>query len=368
MTTSELKHAFGAVGPSREQLDDMRGRIFAEPARAGRPLPRRLAAVLAAAVLAVALPAAAFAAVPGLNGLLYQVLPDVAMALRPVHESSERQGIRVEVARVYNDETAQRTYAELTLTDEWGQNRTQGLDLYDSYWLDGRSGFGILQKSYDPARQQATLLLAADRVDQQDGPAVRGGKMSFHLRTLYYGRQDRDTALADLADLAVAGASTEPLAGYWSGYRDEEHRDAMQRRYCAPGADALDAVLNALAPGQNPLHTEEADWLEVESAVVEDGMLRVRYTRPRLTPDEAFFYVAGSDGQPLAGWRGRMPADGLETAFFSDSGSGDRCTTERLIRLPAGTPLAELQLRAYVWDYSGKVEDRWDITFRLPET
>ena len=143
---------FERLRPALEQIrmpDDAKRRVaaaLAEKAEAPRRSGLRRGPVLALAVLVLLLALAmpVFASVEPIYRLMYLVSPAVAQFFRPVQQSCEDQGIRMEVVSVYiRDDTAQ---IYLTVQDVTGGHTDGPVDLNDSYAI--RSPFDCAESPF----------------------------------------------------------------------------------------------------------------------------------------------------------------------------------------------------------------------------
>lgn len=180
--------------------------------RVSRPrpfrLPRRLAALAAAAALCLATPVLAVRTEVGYQ-LLYLVSPAAAQFFQPVRQSCTDQGVTMEVAavRVAGD-TAQ---AYITLS---GGAVDATTDLFDSYSFHlPFDQIGHCERlDWDEDTGTVTFLCT---VQTMDGSAIpTGGKMTFSVRQLLTGKEkheDLEVAL-ELSDYAGTAAVSSDYA------------------------------------------------------------------------------------------------------------------------------------------------------------
>ena len=180
-------------------------------ADAARPAPRRrtlrrvgvLAAALAL-ILALAIPAAAYTDTG--YRILYALSPAAAQALKPVSESCEANGVRMEVREAAVDgDTA---WFRIALTDTTGQLFDGPVDLFDSYTINrGFDSVGSCrQEDYDEDERTASFLI---QLSTMDGSPIDPGKVTFRVREL---RCHTEIWESTAEDVDLANAVQAPAA------------------------------------------------------------------------------------------------------------------------------------------------------------
>ena len=185
----EFERLKPAVESLRMPEDAKRRMAAALAAEADAPRPRatwrRPALALAVLVLLLGLAMPVFASVEPIYRLMYLVSPAVAQFFRPVQESCEGQGIRMEVVSVFiQDDTAQ---IYLTVQDTTGEFTDGPVDLNDSYAI--RTPFDCAaacsRVGYDEASRTSTFLVT---LSEMKGNALTGNKITFSVGQLVSGR------------------------------------------------------------------------------------------------------------------------------------------------------------------------------------
>ena len=192
-------------------LGDVRADYIADadrPVPRRRPQPIRRLAVLAAVLalcLALAIPAAAYTDAG--YTILYALSPAAAQALKPVNESCETNGVRMEVQESALDgDTA---WFRIAMTDTTGDLFDGPIDLYDSYQINrGFDAAGSCrQEEYDADAHTAVFLV---QLGTMDGSSIAPGKVTFRVRELYAHSQLWEQAIAGV-DLSAAAADPETI-------------------------------------------------------------------------------------------------------------------------------------------------------------
>lgn len=266
---------FERLRPALEQIrmpNDAKRRVAAAlaekaeaPGRSG--LRRGPALALAVLVLMLALAMPVFSSVEPIYRLMYLVSPAVAQFFRPVQQSCEDQGIRMEVASVYiRDDTAQ---IYLTVQDVTGGHTDGPVDLNDSYAI--RSPFDCAaacsRVGYDEASRTSTFLVT---LSGMEGTALTGNKITFSVGQLVSGRHVYEgiSIPLDLSCLEeAAGTQTvRSIGGGGPGYQRDPDSTGMFFEALVPGAadpdfpvEGIDLTGAALVEGQLHLQTAVRD-------------------------------------------------------------------------------------------------------------
>ena len=150
---------------------------------------------------------------------LYGISPALAQALKPVRESCEDQGIRMEVVSAsLRNSTADIIVSLRDMTDD----RLDGtIDLFDSYSInrpfDGSAGCSLL--NYDPVARVAYFSI---HIEEQNGSSIAGSKITFSIdRLLGQKKEVLDESIPIVLDhLTEADTRNVQLSG-WGG--NSEH-------------------------------------------------------------------------------------------------------------------------------------------------
>ncbi|MEA4964523.1 MAG: hypothetical protein VB055_01705 [Oscillospiraceae bacterium] len=205
-----------------EMPDDMRRRMvrrIAAASRKGRPAApwsKPLAALLAVALcLTLTVPVLA-ATVDPAYALLYQVSPALAQMFRPVRESDENQGIRMEVVSAHIYDSTAEIY--ITMQDLTGDRIDGTTDLYDSYSINRPfdSSASCQRVAYDESTKTVTFLVT---ITQWGTQAIDGDKITFSVREFLSHKTHAAgvTIPVDLTGSATATQTVNPF-GYGGNF------------------------------------------------------------------------------------------------------------------------------------------------------
>ena len=320
---------------------DARARITAA-CRTQRPSPRRrpirrlaLAAAAVAVCLALSVPSLA-AGVPAVYDALYAIAPAAAQRMKPVQQSCEANGIRMEVSAA----DVQGSTAELflSLQDLTGSRVDETTDLFDSYTIRTACGTSATCRLADYDAETGTARFFV-HIDQWDGRPITGSKVTFRLRAFLSGKQHFD---GPLDHALLAAVQTSPALQTPASLRGGSDPDA-------------DEAPRTLVPGAPQALPGSGAWLTALGFV--DGRLHVQlYFEDILhTDNHGYAYLLGPDGTRL---------DAVSSVSFWDDaqqGSYDElifdCTPEQL----AGQTLC-----AELWTGAQQTEGPWEVTFPMP--
>ena len=319
-------------------------------AKAGAPRPhvtwRRPALALAILALLLALAMPVFASVEPVYRLMYLVSPAVAQFFRPVQQSCEDQGLRMEVVSVYiHDDTAQ---IYLTVQDVTGGHTDGPVDLNDSYAI--RSPFDCAaacsRVGYDEASRTSTFLVT---LSGMKGTALTGNKITFSVGQLVSGRHVYEgiSIPLDLSCLEeAAGTQTvRSIGGGGPGYQRDPDSPGMFFEVLVPGAadpdfpvEGIDLTGAALVEGQLHLQTAVRDHADNDN--------------------HGYFYLLDNAGQRV---------DSYYSASFVLRGDEGTDYTEEVFCEPAGG-FSQYGLYGDFWIAGRHVEGDWQVTFPLEPT
>ena len=171
-----------AVGMIDEKLI-----IEARESRKRRLVTKKVFALVAALIVILIFGITSFARVynPNLDEILYTIFPNIAMNLKPVNISDEKNGIKMEVISSKRD--GKRAYIYISMQDLEGNRIDETIDLYDSVMLDLPIGFmgNCTKIGYDEKTQTATFLIT---IDQNGGLKIPWRKVSFSVGCFLSGR------------------------------------------------------------------------------------------------------------------------------------------------------------------------------------
>lgn len=306
-----------------------------------RPL---LAAALLALLLALAMPV--FASVEPIYRLMYLVSPAVAQFFRPVQESCEDQGIRMEVVSVFIQGDTARVY--LTVQDSTGEHTDGPVDLNDSYAI--RTPFDCAaacsRVGYDEASRTSTFLVT---LSDMKGNALTGDKITFSVGQLVSGRRVYEgiSIPLDLSCLEEAAETqtVRSIGGGGPGYQRDPDSPGMFFEVLLPGAadpdfpvEGIDLTGAALVDGQ--LHLQTA----VKDHAANDN--------------HGYFYLLDESEQRV---------DSYYSVSFIAQADERIDYTEEVFCEPAGG-FGQYELRGDFWIAGRRVAGDWQVTFPLEAT
>ena len=324
-----------------EALLNAVGDIRADYILEAKRVPRRrpvLRALIAAALAVVCLSGLVCAMTAADVGpayeLLYQLAPEAAQRLKPVHRSDENRGIRVEV--VSADVRGDTAEACIAVTDLTGDRVDGTLDLFDSCDIrTARDSIGHCERvSFDPETKTAVFLVT---VQAMDGAPIRGGKMTFSVGQLLAKKQTWEGPLPVEASADAATVSETQVELRGGSY--------------APGANSS-AVF--LAPGA-PL-CEPTEGVAVTGLGEVDGQLHVQvyYEDIHRTDNHGWVWLLPQEGPRI------MPL--CSGAFWDEAHAG---SYEDYVFDADASALEGAELRGEFTTSDTLIEGPWEITCPL---
>ena len=310
-----------------------------------RRLPRPALVLTFALVLCIVGMSALAAGDEAAYQFLYRISPALAQSLKPVRESCEDQGIRMEVVSAsLMDDTAD---IIVSMQDITGGRLDETIDLFDSYSInrpfEGSAGCSLL--SYDPDTQTAFFSI---HITEKNGSPIAGSKITFSISTLLGQKTERLNEPVPIAldTLAEADSQRVQLSGWGAN----------------PGhypTDAETADYPVLVP-QGTLH-DLGGGMTISAIGLIDGRLHVQLavSDNLSTDNHGYFTLCAADGTMLSSVIG--------VHFNNTQGRvepGRIDYTESVFDLPAGG-LAAYQLCASSWQSGMLIEGYWQVTFQL---
>lgn len=159
------------------------------------------------------------------NDFIYTMNPSLAKLLYPINQTSEDQGIRVEVLYAANDNYNAKVF--FTIQDVLGKNRINDrLDLCDSCDINGPTAFGVEFISYDKETQTALFML-----NGMGGESLSGKAVTFKINTLMSNKKKYDwyDTKIDLSAYHLEHAKAVPFSAdnYYTG-GDEKSEQILE--------------------------------------------------------------------------------------------------------------------------------------------
>ena len=276
---------------------------------------------------------------------LYHLSPALAQSLKPVRESCDDQGIRMEVVSAsLMDNTAD---IIVSLQDVTGDRLDGTIDLFDSYSInrpfDGSAGCSLL--SYDAATRMAYFSI---HIEEQNGSPIAGSKITFSISRLLGQKTevlDKPVPIV-LCDLAEADMQSVRLSG-WGTNTVHYFTDAESSNY------------HVLKP-RGTLY-DLGGGMAITAVGLVDGQLHVQLavSDNLNTDNHGYFTLRAANGTEL---------DPVVSVGYNDAENrvvqGRVDYTEDVFDLPIGG-LTGYRLCVNYWQSGLLIEGNWQVTFRL---
>jgi len=186
------------------------------------PLYRRpvIVSIVLVFCLMISIPVLA-ASIPTVYELMYFVSPGVAQFFKPVQESCENNGIKMEVVSTYIHDNTAEIY--VTIQDLTGNRVDATTDLFDSYSIHRpfSSVSGCQRVGFDETTNTATFLISITELDNKN---ITGDKITFSVREFISDKHIYDgiPLEIDLSDISDTPDTMPPPAEYGGG-RDGDY-------------------------------------------------------------------------------------------------------------------------------------------------
>ncbi len=184
---------------------------------------KRILLLTLAIVLLSSLSLAAFASEVPESGyeLIFPIPDDIAKQLKPVHQSNEVDGIRLEVLSAAVDGGT--AFLHIALSDLTGNRIDRTVDLFDSYGLDLPCGCMSQCRTvdYTPESKTTTFLLIIQRDDEG---TIEPANLTFGISRLLTNKTNFDEAITGV-DLTAAQVNPDMRTDFlfrFADYSDEE--------------------------------------------------------------------------------------------------------------------------------------------------
>ncbi len=346
-------------GLSRLELTEAKKQAILAQCRPGiavvrpRRMLRRAAALAAAFTFMVTAAAGALAASPGLAQRLDMLSRQALAFLYPVEESSEQDGIRMEVLAAMNDEDVAVVY--MSLQDTAGSGRvSDSVELFD-YEISGAVFTDSEVVQYDPASSAAILRLTGSCGEMD------GGRVSVSVRSFLTGSHYTPLAGPGWTLHQVAALMPETPLDYSGGYPGWMLAGSDQTGL---GAQLRAGSLPVLKPLDEPLPL--TGWCGLTAAEQVDGMLHLQSQ-----PDGGMgrfnrlsFVLTNQAGE-------RMQLPYAEIQLGNQAHIGIHEISERMetvLELPADPATWEdVRVNYDLLTYEQYVEGDWSVSFLLDD-
>lgn len=298
--------------------------------------------------------------IPGAYQLLYRISPKTAWLFKPVQESCEKNGIRMEVISAYVRSGTAEIY--IAMEDLESDRIDATIDLYQSYSIYGSFSVvgGCQLVEYEEKSGRALFLIT---LTLMEGQPIDGEKITFAVGKFVSHMQEY-TNVSIPADLDAADRSPEFVSewingrGYGAGWTEDmevvPHDDI---RVLPPaGKDAGNVIVAEGADGQKvPL-----EGMELTSIAYADGRLHVQMRTEDMFRNDNHGFIRLTD------------ENGRETDYVYyvsyKKKEGDSFTRyDEFVFAVAEEELADLSLSAHLWVTGNYTEGPWEVTIKLED-
>ena len=312
----------------------------------GKALRKAAVAAAFALCLGFALPALAVNS-PDIYRLMYAVSPAVAQFFKPVQESCESDGIRMEVVSKYVHKDTAEFY--VAMQDLTGERVDASIDLYDSYDLGipfDNTGT-CSQVDFDAKTNTATFLI---QISTMDGSDIPGGKATFSITCFLSGKQVAENLPLEL-DWSKLASNPQ-----WR-YLNRPHGGNTWRNPVT-GEETTDPVVDkVLVPGAS-IRTF-FDGFTVTAMGYLDGKLHLQLDTPgRITYDDHAFLE-------LVNERGDVVYGDMVYHDFIDSDTGHFADYIDYVFAVPEDALGDYTLRGSFYAAKNRTDGLWQVTFPI---
>ena len=247
-----------------------------------KQIMKRIAAVAACLCICVtaSIPVMAATGNDKVYDALYKVLPAIAQKLKPVNESCESSGIRMEVESAYIE--GNKAEILVSFKDLEGNRIDETLDLFDSYRINNPhdSTKGCSFHNYDKETGKATFLIS---IENDEGKNIEGDKVTFSVRNLLISKNEMECELGmiDMGDLDEVtdvynpekyGAAYDPALEGWD-WEDQKvlipnEEDAVEicEGITFTGAGIIDGDLHVQIKYDDVFNTDNHGFLSLKDS------------------------------------------------------------------------------------------------------
>lgn len=297
-----------------------------------------LAAALALCVV-LAVTAAAYTDVG--YAILYDFSPAAAQALKPVNESCEANGVRLEVTDAGIDGGS--AWFRIAMTDLEGDLFDGSIDLCDSYHINRffDSAGTCCRESYDEDTHTATFLA---QLSTMDGSAIKPGKVTFAVREF--------SGHTEIWDRPIAGVDLTTV---------EEAAETVRREGFAMNIDSGELYhpeIDCLIPSEEPL--EICPGAAITGIGWVDGQLHVQ-TRNKMFSASGIVYLTDT---PEKSMNPDCILDAVRANFYGEDQS-DGYAYEEFIFDVTPEQARSLTLKGHFYLMDEPTEGPWEVTFKL---
>lgn len=297
-----------------------------------RGLKRFVIAAAAMLCIAVPLPAMTAFGVDEAYNLLYMAMPSVAQAFKPVQESCEDNGIRMEVISASIEDDKASFYISIQ-----GDEIDKTVDLYDSYNINcpfdnvGHVSFS----EFDENTNTAYFMV---NIETMNGEKIPKGKVTFSVRELIFNKHEFEGAIdgIDFSEVPKNPPTIENI-----NFRG--------------GSEDYESITDILAPS-SPL-MEIMDGISVTGIGYINGKLHVQtyYENLHKTDNHGYVYLVDENGNCIGD-------DFAVVSFWDDEGKGSY--DEKTFDIDY-SDLENYSLMGWFCNSNGYKSGDWEVTFRI---
>lgn len=305
-----------------------------------RTIMKRIVAVAACLCLCAtaSLPVMAASGNDKAYDMLYKVSPVIAQKLKPVNETCESKGIRMEVESAYIE--GPEAEILVSFTDVERNRIDETLDMFDSYRINNPhdSVKGCTFHSYDNETGKATFLIS---IENDNGKNIEGEKVTFSVSRLLIGKNEKKCELT-MIDMTSLEEVTEL-------YNPEKYGSACSAKW--ENWDSEDQLV--LIPNQDA-SVEICEGVTFTGAGIIDGDLhiQIKYDDVYHTDNHGFISLKDSEGNVVECERSVAFKDTQDINGYE----------EYLFDIPA-EKLNDYIVYGEFVSSGGLIEGDWEITF-----
>lgn len=325
--------------------------------RLGRAVKFSAGFCAACLIMLLSLPVIA-GGIPGAYQLLYRISPKTAWLFKPVQESCEKNGIRMEVISACAYDNTAEIY--IAMEDMESDRIDATIDLYQSYsiYKSFSSVGGCQLAEYEEETGRALFLITLTQIE---GQRIDGEKITFGVGR-FVSRQREYTDVWIPADLDAADRNPEFVSKWING-----------RTYGSGWTEDMEVIphddIRVLPPAEENAGTvivaEEADGrkvplegMELTGIAYADGRLHVQMRTADMfrNDNHGFLRLVDENGQET---------DYVYHVSYQEQEEDSITRYDEFVFAVAEEELADLNLSAHLWVTGNYTEGPWEVTFQL---
>lgn len=272
--------------------------------------------------------------------ILYNLYPEIARKLTPVHLSSVDNGIQMEVEAVDIENDTAMIY--LSMKDLEQDRIDETIDLFDSYHIHSSAdSIGTCSRiGYNEEEKEATFLI---QLQQMHGKEITGKKLTFSVTEFLSGKREMDEELPQIA------------LDYIDRVTDTQQE--IERRG-AGGLGNWELVTNFLKENEQQSFSP-IDGVRVTAYGFVDGRLHVQahYENILETDNHGYIYFKDKEGNVIH--------SDVSIGFWDEEHKGSY--EEYVFNIFPEDDLTEYTVWGYFWVCPNLTKGNWKVTFPVEE-